>query len=65
MSYTIGSSPRRVGGTVSEITLFGAREAHKTVLDLQASDEIIVFIKVDGVYEIGTRALKMYAEREK
>ena len=65
MSYTVGYSPRRVGGKVSEITLHSAGEAHKTVLDLQASDEMILYIKVDGVYEIGTRELKMHAEQEK
>ena len=53
MPYTIGYSPRRVGGKVSETTLPDARQALKTLHDLQASDETIRYIKAPGVARSG------------
>jgi hypothetical protein len=64
MTYKIGYSAQRKGGKVSEATVSSAKRAFRLVCELQASDEMIRYIKAPWGGAIGVGELEMYAEKE-
>lgn len=63
MAYVIGFSMRRTG-PISEAEKATAREALQVVLELEACDEVIRFIKGPWGGEIGKGELKWFADQE-